>query len=228
MNRVLIVDDESDIRMLIRRYLEMEHYEVAEAADGLEAVTLCEQQDYDLVIMDVMMPDMDGYTACKKIRAQKDIPMLMLSARGTEYDKLFGFEVGVDDYVVKPFSPKELLARVRVIIGRHQRSAVRMEEASAVRQYGMLEINEAGHEIFVSGNKKNLTAKEYDLLLYMVKNRGIVLTRNQILDAVWSYECEENDRTVDWQIKLLRNKLEECRGYIVTMRGVGYKFEVEQ
>ena len=224
MARLLIVDDEPDIYQMICRYAQREGHETVKASDGLEAVELCRTNDFDMIIMDVMMPDMDGFTACKEIRKEKDIPVLMLSARGTEYDKLFGFEVGIDDYVVKPFSPKELMARVNVIVNRHRpqfgASARRMLEA------GALTIDVSGRTVLVDSQRVDLTAKEYDLLLYFVENQGLVLTREQILNAVWDYAYQGADRTVDWQIKLLRNKLGICRDYIKTLRGVGYKFEV--
>lgn len=224
MARVLIVDDEPDIYQMICRYAQREGHETVKASDGLEAVELCRTNDFDMIIMDVMMPDMDGFTACKEIRKEKDIPVLMLSARGTEYDKLFGFEVGIDDYVVKPFSPKELMARVNVIVNRHRPQS----SASARRtlEAGALTIDVSGRTVLVDSQRVDLTAKEYDLLLYFVENQGMVLTREQILNAVWDYAYQGADRTVDWQIKLLRNKLGICRDYIKTLRGVGYKFEV--
>ena len=224
MAKLLIVDDEPDIYQMICRYAQREGHETAKASDGLEAVELCRANDFDLIIMDVMMPDMDGFTACKEIRKEKDIPVLMLSARGTEYDKLFGFEVGIDDYVVKPFSPKELMARVNVIVSRHRPQS----GASARRtlEAGALTIDVSGRTATVDGLRVELTAKEYDLLLYFMENQGMVLTREQILNAVWDYAYQGADRTVDWQIKLLRNKLGTCRDYIKTLRGVGYKFEI--
>lgn len=224
MAKLLIVDDEPDIYQMICRYAQREGHETVKASDGLEAVELCRTNDFDMIIMDVMMPDMDGFTACKEIRKEKDIPVLMLSARGTEYDKLFGFEVGIDDYVVKPFSPKELMARVNVIVNRHRPQS----SASARRtlKAGALALDVSGRTVIVDGQRVDLTAKEYDLLLYFVENQGMVLTREQILNAVWDYAYQGADRTVDWQIKLLRNKLGICRDYIKTLRGVGYKFEV--
>lgn len=224
MAKLLIVDDEPDIYQMIRRYAEREGHETTQASDGLEAVELCRDNNFDIIIMDVMMPDMDGFTACKEIRKEKDIPVLMLSARGTEYDKLFGFEVGIDDYVVKPFSPKELMARVNVIINRRQApSDARIRK---MLEIGALTLDMPGRTVAVEGKRVELTLKEYDLLLYFVENRGMVLTREQILNTVWGYAYQGADRTVDWQIKLLRNKLGACRNYIKTLRGVGYKFEV--
>lgn len=225
MAKLLIVDDEQDIHQMIRRYAEREGHETIEASDGLEAVALCRENDFDIVIMDIMMPEMDGFTACKEIRKTKDIPMLMLSARGAEYDKLFGFEVGVDDYVVKPFSPKELMARVNVIINRHK--AQSGKTAKEQIELGGLRIDKPGRNVFVDGAKTELTTKEYELLVYLAENNGIVVTRDQILTAVWGYDYYGDDRTVDWQIKLLRSKLGDYRNCIVTIRGVGYKFEME-
>lgn len=223
MIKILVVDDEPDIYQLIKRFAEHDGYEAIGASDGLDAITLCHNNHFDIIIMDVMMPDMDGFTACKEIHKEKDIPILMLSARGAEYDKLLGFEVGVDDYVVKPFSPKELMARVNVIVNRHKSQ----DRTQAEIVLAGLRIDTLGRNVFVDGTKTELTAKEYDLLMYFVENKGIALSRNQILNAVWGYEYYGDDRTVDWQIKLLRNKLGTYRGWIVTLRGVGYKFEAE-
>lgn len=225
MPRILVVDDEPDICQMIRRYAEHDGYETVGVSDGTEAVSICQKEDFDIIIMDVMMPDMDGFAACRKIRKQKDIPVLMLSARGEEYDKLFGFEVGVDDYVTKPFSPKELMARINVIIKRHVKTNPDTEKKPAVLKFSGLEIDTLGHVLYVDGEKTELTAKEYDLLLYLASNKGIVLTRDKIMDAVWGYEYFGEDRTVDWQIKLLRNKLGKYREMIHTIRGVGYKFD---
>ena len=222
MAKVLIADDESDIRSLIRRYGELEGYEFREASDGATAVELCKDENFDAIIMDIMMPGMDGYTACREIRKLKDIPVLMLSARGSEIDKLYGFELGIDDYVVKPFSPKELIARLKVILSRHHAQNSQRQEILAI---GKMEINKAGHTVSINGEPIGLTTKEYELLLYLAENRGIVLSREQILNAVWGYDYIGEDRTVDWQIKLLRGKLGECREWIKTLRGVGYKFE---
>ncbi|MGN0164199.1 MAG: response regulator transcription factor [Candidatus Ornithomonoglobus sp.] len=223
MKKILMVDDEADIRRLVRKYAEREGYNVTEAADGLEAVSLCAENDFDIIIMDIMMEETDGYTACKRIKKSKDVPIIMLSAKGTEFDKLFGFEVGVDDYMVKPFSPKELMARINAII---KRCKVKSEPKIENRiSFDGLQIDTLGRNVYVNGKKTDLTAKEYDLLVYFAKNNGIALTREQILDAVWGYNYFGDDRTVDWQVKLLRNKLGTLRGYLKTIRGVGYKFE---
>lgn len=223
MPRILIADDEKDISTLIKRYAERDGFEVVAVEDGSEAVEICRKEDFDVIIMDVMMPDTDGFTACRKIKQFKDIPVLMLSARGTEYDKLFGFEVGVDDYVTKPFSPKELMARVNVIVKRHSRSNPKKDVNVMV--FGGIELDTLGHTLKIDGENTELTSKEYNILIYLMNNKGIVLTRDQILNEVWGYDYFGDDRTVDWQIKLLRNKLGKYREYIHTIRGVGYKFE---
>lgn len=223
MPRILIADDEKDISTLIKRYAERDGFEVVAVEDGSEAVEICRKEDFDVIIMDVIMPDTDGFTACRKIKQFKDIPVLMLSARGTEYDKLFGFEVGVDDYVTKPFSPKELMARVNVIVKRHSRSNPKKDVNVMV--FGGIELDTLGHTLKIDGENTELTSKEYNILIYLMNNKGIVLTRDQILNEVWGYDYFGDDRTVDWQIKLLRNKLGKYREYIHTIRGVGYKFE---
>lgn len=220
MSRILVVDDEEKIREVIKEFAEFESYEVDEATDGMEAVEMCKKNDYDAVILDVMMPRMDGFTACKEIKKIGDIPVLMLSARGEEYDKLFGFEVGIDDYVVKPFSPKEVMMRLNVIISRHNNP----RKDSSVMEFGGLKINIAARDVFVDGVKAEMTPKEYDLLFYLVKNRNIGMTRNKILQDVWDYDFFGDDRTVDTHIKMLRNNLGQYRDYIVTLRGLGYKF----
>ncbi len=219
MYKILIVDDEANIRAVIREYIEFEGYEADEAADGMEAVRICHEQDFDMIVMDAMMPRLDGFSACKEIRKTKDIPVLMLSARGEEYDKLFGFEMGIDDYVVKPFSPKELMARINVIITRN--GAKRDESL----RFDGLAIDTLGRSVAIDDQTADLTPKEYELLLYMATNAGIALTRDQLLDAVWGHDFFGDDRTVDAQVKHLRQKLGPYRDKIVTLRGVGYKFE---
>ena len=225
MARILISDDEPNIIELIKRYALRDGHEVISVDDGQKAIDICRKEDFYIIIMDVMMPDTDGFTASRKIHEFKDIPILMLSARGSEYDKLFGFESGVDDYVTKPFSPKELMARINVIL---RRNSGRKKAASSDRiSCGGIEIDEPGHEVYIEGKRVELTAKEYSILVCLVRNRGIVLSREQILNEVWGYDYFGDDRTVDWQIKLLRGKLGRFRDYIHTIRGVGYKFEAE-
>ena len=223
MPKILIVDDEPNIITLISRYAQREGYDIITASDGREAIGKCMNDDFDVIIMDVMMPDTDGFTACRKIKEFKDIPVIMLSARGTEFDKLFGFEVGVDDYVTKPFSPMELMARIKVVISHGSASNVSVNERLTA---GGIEIDTLGMMVMIDGERTELTAKEYALLLLLVKNKGIVLSRDRILNEVWGYDSFGVDRTVDWQIKLLRSKLGEYRDSIKTVRGVGYKFEI--
>lgn len=222
MANILIADDEEDIVQLVRRFAEYEGHQVWTASNGLEAIGVCRNNDIDVAILDIMMPEKDGFEACKEIRKQKDIPVIILSALGQEYDKLMGFELGIDDYVVKPFSPKELLARVNVVVKRHQRQERRPQ--SEIRLNGIM-IDTLGRNVWIDGKQTELTAKEYEILLYLVKNRGIALSREQILNDIWGYDYLGEDRTVDWQIKLLRNKLGKYRSYIITLRGMGYKFE---
>ena len=222
--KLLVVDDEIKIRAVIKEYAEFEGYDIDEAGDGMEAIAKCKATDYDLVIMDIMMPKLDGYSAVKEIKKVKNIPVIMLSARGEEYDKLFGFEIGVDDYVVKPFSPKELMARVNAVITRSKSNG-----ASNVPQekyvYEGLEIDMLGRNVYVDGEKKDLTPKEYELLQYFVLNKNIALSREKILNEVWGYDFFGEDRTVDTHVKMLRNNLGQYRDKIVTVRGMGYKFE---
>lgn len=224
MSKLLIVDDEVNIRAVVREYAEFEEYEVDEATNGMEAVEKAKNNDYDLIIMDVMMPKLDGYSASKEIRRHKNVPIIMLSARGEEYDKLFGFEIGVDDYVVKPFSPKELMARVKAVLLRSKAAAQPAPTADRMVFEG-LEIDLAGREVYVDGKKASMTPKEYDLLFYLVRNKGLALTRDKLLEAVWGYDFFGDDRTVDTHIKMLRGSLGEYRKFIVTLRGMGYKFD---
>jgi two-component system response regulator ResD len=221
MEKILVVDDEQKIREVIREYAEFNGYEVTEAADGMTAVGLVKLQNFDLIIMDIMMPKLDGYSACKEIKKVKDIPIIMLSARGEEYDKLFGFELGIDDYIVKPFSPKELMARVHAVLSRRNHSTPPQESLT----FSGLEINMAARSVVIDGKKVDMTPKEYDLLFYLVQNRNIALTREKLLSDVWGYDFFGDDRTIDTHIKNLRNSLGPYRHYIVTLRGVGYKFE---
>ena len=221
MAKILVVDDEAKIRMIIKEYAEFEGYEVAEAADGMEAVEKARSDSFDIIIMDVMMPRLDGYSAVKEINKEKKTPVLMLSARGEEYDKLFGFEIGVDDYVVKPFSPKELMARIKAVLNRA--NGTRPQEE--IVKYEGLVINFTAREVTIDGVKANMTPKEYDLLFYLVRNMNIALSREKLLEEVWGFDFYGDDRTVDTHIKMLRNSLGPYRNLIVTLRGMGYKFE---
>ncbi len=221
--KVLIVDDEEMIRNVLKEYVEFEGNEAYEAADGMEAVRLCRDNDYDIVLMDVMMPKLDGFSAVKEIKKIKDVPVIMLSARGEEYDKLFGFEIGVDDYVTKPFSPKEVMARINAVTKR--RSAAAEEASRDVYKFEGLTVDMVGRNVYVDGEKAELTPKEYEILFYFIKNKGIALTREKLLYDVWGFDFYGDDRTVDTHIKMLRANLKQYRKFIVTLRGLGYKFE---
>ena len=219
--KILIVDDEEMIRAVLREYVEFEGDEAFEAVDGMDAVKKCRENDYDLVLMDVMMPHLDGFSAVKEIKKTKDVPVIMLSARGEEYDKLFAFEIGVDDYVTKPFSPKEVMARIHAVAKRNAKAKTQNE----IMKFEGLEIDVAGRNVYVDGVKAELTPKEYELLFYLVRNKGIALTREKLLYDVWGFDFFGDDRTVDTHIKMLRGNLKEYRKFIVTLRGLGYKFE---
>lgn len=219
--KVLIVDDEEMIRGVLREYVEFEGGEAYEAADGMQAVRMCKEDDFDIILMDIMMPKLDGFSAVKEIKKVKDIPVIMLSARGEEYDKLFGFEIGADDYVTKPFSPKEVMARINAVLKRKKG-----EESKDVVSFEGLTIDMVGRNVFVDGEKIVLTPKEYEILFYFVKNKGIALTREKLLMDVWGFDFYGDDRTVDTHIKMLRSNLKQYRKFIITLRGLGYKFEV--
>ena len=216
--KILVVDDEDLIREVVKEYLQFDGFLDDEASNGEEAVELALQNDYNLIIMDIMMPKKDGYQAVKEIRKIKDVPVLMLSARGEEFDKLFGFDLGVDDYVTKPFSPKELVARVKAIIKRNEKSGTKLE-------FGGLVLDDKAHEVSIDGKVINLTPKEYDLLKYFVSNNHIALSREQLLTNIWGYDFYGDDRTVDTHVKTLRHQLGKYGQYIKTVRKVGYKFE---
>ena len=220
MFKILVVDDEAKIREVIRTYAEFEGHSVFEASDGLEAIEMCKEQDFDVIVMDVMMPRLDGFSSYKEIKKNKDIPVLMLSARGEEYDKLFGFEIGIDDYVVKPFSPKEFMARLNVIVKRHQKTV-----ENEILEFEGLSIDLDGRVVFVDGAKVDMTPKEYDLLVFLATNENIALSRDKLLNKVWGYDFYGDDRTVDTHIKMLRNSIKQYRKFIVTVRGIGYKFD---
>ena len=224
--RLLVVDDEDGIRAIIRKYAEYEGHTVTEAADGMEAVLKVKNGEFDLVIMDIMMPELDGFSACRQIRKTSDVPILMLSARGEEYDRINGFELGIDDYVVKPFSPRELMLRIDAILKRVGRTASAKKEEDVLTFDG-LRVDFAARLVYVGGVRADLSPKEYDLLFYMVKNRNLALSREKLITEVWGYEFYGDDRTLDTHIKLLRRSLGEYSRFIVTVRSVGYRFEVE-
>ncbi|MBE6598280.1 MAG: response regulator transcription factor [Ruminococcaceae bacterium] len=230
---ILIVDDEEMIRRLIAKYAVYEGHTVTEAGDGMEAVRLCRENTYDIMIIDIMMPELDGFSACREIRRFTDMPIIMLSARGEEYDKINGFELGVDDYVVKPFSPKELMLRIEAVmkrVGGRKLSGIR-EEASGNEVIsladGGLKADLTARIVYVDGERADMTPKEYDLFFYMLKNKNIALTREKLICEVWGYDYFGDDRTLDTHIKLLRKSLGRYSGFIVTLRGVGYRFDVE-
>ena len=225
MIQILVVDDEAKIRMMIRKYAEFEGFSVTEAEDGMQAVTICRQDPrrFDLIVMDVMMPEQDCFSAVREIRKVSQTPVLMLSARGEEYDRIHGFELGVDDYVVKPFSPKELMMRIQAIIKRTHPTDT--DNGRTVLTFDGLKIDITGRMVEVDGKRVDLTPKEYDLLFYMAQNRNIALTREQLITNVWGYDFYGDDRTLDTHIKLLRKSLGPYSRLIVTLRGVGYRFE---
>lgn len=221
MAKLLIVDDEERIRGLIKKYALYENYEVDEASNGLEAIAACKYNEYACIVMDIMMPECDGYTASKIIRENSETPILMLSAKGEEYDKIKGFELGIDDYVVKPFSTQELMMRIHAIIKRSSKTE------NKLFTYKGLQINYSAHTVSVDDNKCHLSPKEYELLCYLVKNKGIALTREQCISVVWGYDFFGDDRTLDTHVKTLRKSLQQYAACIVTVRGVGYRFETE-
>jgi DNA-binding response OmpR family regulator len=218
--RLLIVDDEELIRDVIKEYISRENLVADEAADGIQALQLFKQFNYDLIILDVMMPGMDGWNVCREIRKTSQVPVIMLTARGEEYDKLLGFELGVDDYMVKPFSPRELLARMKAIMRR----SVRDEPDDYISLEGLTIVFDA-HNVYVDDQLVNLTPKEYELLSFFARNTNRVFSREQLLDLVWGYDFMGDTRTVDTHIKMLRESLGVYRKFIVTVWGTGYKFE---
>lgn len=222
--RILVVDDEQGIRDIIKEYVVREDYEIVEAADGVEALNSMKSQEFSMVILDIMLPKLDGWTVCREIRKISDLPIIMLSARGEEYDKLFGFELGIDDYLVKPFSPKELLARMKAIFARSDARRAVPPEVNSM-QIDEFEIDFDARNVYLHQKQINLTPKEYDLLSFLVKNQNKVFSRVQLLNLVWGYDFIGDDRTVDTHIKMLRESLMEYRKWIVTVWGIGYKFE---
>ena len=225
MYKILVVDDEEMIRKIISKYAAFEGHEVTEAKDGLEAIELCRNNDFDILIIDIMMPELDGFSACREIRKTSDIPIIMLSARGEEYDKINGFELGVDDYVVKPFSAKELMLRVDAIMKRTEKKKEQESSSNEIFTLGPLKADITARIVYITGERADLSPKEYDLFFYMLRNKNIALTRERIIREVWGYDYFGDDRTLDTHIKLLRKSLGEAAKYIVTLRGVGYRFD---
>lgn len=227
MYKLLIVDDEENIRRLISKYAVFEGHVVEEAADGMQAVQMCRDQTFDLVICDIMMPELDGFSACREIRKFSDVPIIMLSARGEEYDKINGFSLGIDDYVVKPFSPKELMMRVEAVLNRYHTAVPETAKTDHVFQLEGLRIDLAARIVYVDEQRADLSPKEYDLLFYMLENKNIALSREKLITQVWGYDYYGDDRTLDTHIKLLRKSLGPYAKFIVTLRGVGYRFDTE-
>jgi len=214
---ILIVDDEKLIRDVIREYLTLDGFNTYEAENGIKAIEIFKNNNIDLVIMDIMMPKMDGYTACKEIKKIKNVSFILLSARSEEYDKLIGFDLGIDDYVTKPFSPKELVARVKAITKRNSKDNFLIIDG--------IKIDDLAHEVYIDDNLVCLTPKEYDLLKYLIENKNIALSREKLLSSIWGYDFYGDDRTVDTHIKTLRARLGNYRDLIKTVRGMGYKIE---
>ena len=227
MYKILVVDDESMIRGIIRKYAEFEGHSVTEAVDGMDAISKFRENSFDIIIMDIMMPELDGFSACREIRKSSDIPIIMLSARGEEYDKINGFEIGIDDYVVKPFSPKELMLRIEAIMKRAKTQPKREESKNNVVSLakGGIKVDFTARIVYRDGERIDMSPKEYDLFFYMIKNKNIALTRDKLLSDVWGYDFFGDDRTLDTHIKILRKSLGQYSDLIVTIRGVGYRFE---
>ena len=217
--KILVVDDEEMIRNVIKEYALLDNYEVLEAENGLEAIDIVENNDIDVIVLDIMMPKLDGYSTYSEIKKIKKIPTIILSARNEEYDKLLGFELGVDDYLAKPFSPKELMARIKAITRRNK------EEDKFV--YKDLVVDFLGHTVFIRNEEISLTPKEFAILSYFIQNKNIAISRDVLLNQVWGYDFFGDDRTIDTHIKMLRNNLKEYRNLIKTVRGMGYKFEIK-
>lgn len=228
MYNILVVDDESRIRSIIRKYAEFEGHTVVEAADGMEAVHLCRANDFDIIVMDIMMPELDGFSACRQIRKLGDTPIIMLSARGEEYDKINGFELGADDYVVKPFSPRELMLRIEAVMKRvRSRASDERKQENVVVEIdgGGLRADITARIVYIDGERVDMSPKEYDLFFYMLSNRNVALSREKLISEVWGYDFYGDLRTLDTHVKLLRKSLGRYSDRIVTLRGVGYRFE---
>ena len=228
MYNILVVDDEARIRSIIKKYAEFEGHTVAEAADGMEAVHFCRNSEFDIIIMDIMMPELDGFSACREIRKTSQTPIIMLSARGEEYDKINGFELGIDDYVVKPFSPKELMLRIEAVMKRVNRgtaSALNKENVIISFDNGGLKADVTARLVFIDGKRVDMSPKEYDLFFYMLENRNVAISREKFISDVWGYDFYGDVRTLDTHVKLLRKSLGRYANMIATLRGVGYRFE---
>ena len=230
MYHILVVDDEVRIRSIVRKYAEFEGHTVTEAGDGMEAVSLCRREQFDIIILDNMMPELDGFSACREIRKTSNTPIIMLSARGEEYDRINGFELGIDDYVVKPFSPRELMLRVEAVMKRVKHAATEQAEKNQIVELdnGGLRVDLTARIVYVDGERVEMSPKEYDLFFYLLRNRNVALTRERLISEVWGYDFFGDARTLDTHIKLLRKTLGRYSDYIVTLRGVGYRFEEQK
>ena len=230
MYHILVVDDEARIRSIVRKYAEFEGHTVTEAGDGMEAVNLCRRESFDIIILDIMMPELDGFSACREIRKITSTPIIMLSARSEEYDKINGFELGVDDYVTKPFSPRELMLRVEAVLKRtkHGAAAEKAQNEIIELDNGGLRVDLTARIVYIDGKRIEMSPKEYDLFFYLLRNRNIALTRERLISEVWGYDFYGDARTLDTHIKLLRKSLGRYSEYIATLRGVGYRFEEKQ
>ena len=220
--KILVVDDETLIRTVIKEYCSNNNYEVFEASSGKEALELLLKNKYDLMILDIMMPEMDGFSMLKELPKERRIPTIVLSARREEYDKLAGFDLGIDDYVTKPFSPKELMARIKAVLSRSGKSTQK------IYTYKGIEVNYSAHTVKIDGKRKDVTPKEFEILTYLIENKGLAISREQLLSAIWGYDFFGEDRTVDTHIKMLRNNLGKYRNHIITIRSIGYKYVEEE
>ena len=230
MYHILVVDDEARIRSIVRKYAEFEGHTVTEAGDGMEAVNLCRREKFDIIILDIMMPELDGFSACREIRKHTNTPIIMLSARSEEYDKINGFELGIDDYVTKPFSPRELMLRVEAVLKRTKRDTAEEKVQNQIVEMdnGGLRVDLTARIVYIDGKRIEMSPKEYDLFFYLLRNRNVALTRERLINEVWGYDFYGDARTLDTHIKLLRKSLGRYSDYIVTLRGVGYRFEEKQ
>ena len=224
MAKILICDDEAGLRTVLRRYAQFEGHDTVEAENGLEAVEACGREAFDIIIMDVMMPGMDGFSAVAEIRKTSDVPVIMLTARGEEYDRIMGFELGVDDYVVKPFSSKEIMLRIAAILRRSGKTDGSGEGRVVFQKDGFV-ADMTAYKVFIDGAQAELAPKNYDLLFFLIRNKNIAVPREKILTEVWGYDYYGDDRTLDTHIKLLRKAMGPYAGYIKTLRGLGYRFE---
>ena len=227
MYHILIADDEARIRSIVRKYAEFEGYTVTEAGDGMQAVHLCRKENFDIIILDIMMPELDGFSACREIRKASQTPVIMLSARGEEYDKINGFECGADDYVVKPFSPRELMLRVEAVMKRVKRGSEGKIPQNEIVELdgGGLRADLTARIVYVDGARVEMSPKEYELFFYLLRNKNVALTREKLISEVWGYDFYGDARTLDTHVKLLRKSLGQYSDHIVTLRGVGYRFE---